>query len=160
LHASQDRFGQGSKVPVIRATATHSKKSHFPFMSQRSQHLLIALTVFLAEILVATTFSHVHFVRSFLSDFLVVILLYHLIKAFLDWSPLSLAVAVFIFSCVVEISQYFHLADALGLPRGSLLSVILGNSFSWGDILMYFLGCVTSCVADSRWIAKPNGQLT
>ena len=128
-------------------------------MSSRPKHLLIALLVFLAEILVATTFSHIQFIRSFLSDFLVVILIYHLIKAFLDLPPVSLALGVFFFSCVVEVSQYFHLADALGLPRGSLLSVLLGNSFSWLDLLMYLLGCVTSYILDSRFLSKPQHQL-
>jgi hypothetical protein len=89
----------------------------------------------------------------------VVILIYHLIKAFLDLPPASLALAVFSFSCVVEISQYFHLADAIGLPRGGLLSVLLGNSFSWLDLLMYLLGCVTSYILDSRFITKPQHRL-
>jgi len=118
-------------------------------MHTKTKHLLIALIAFIAEILVATTFSHVQFIRSFISDFLVVILLYHFVKAFYAVSPLALSIAVFIFSCVIEILQYFHLGDVLGLPRGSLLSVLLGTHFSWGDILMYFLGCLTSYYLDS-----------
>ena len=117
-------------------------------MHVRTKHLLITLVVFSAEILVATIFSQVRFVRSFLSDFLVVILPYHLVKAFRAVAPLSLAIAVFLFSCVVEISQYFHLADALGFRSGSLASILLGTSFSWIDILMYFLGCLTSFGVD------------
>jgi hypothetical protein len=127
-------------------------------MSPRTKHLLIALGVFIAEILVATVFAHVWFIRSFLSDFLVVIFLYHLIKAILEVSSFSLAIAVFVFSCIVETSQYFHLADALGLRRGSLLSILLGTSFSWVDILMYFLGCFTAYVLDSRILSKPQPQ--
>jgi hypothetical protein len=123
-------------------------------MHVRTKHLLIALVVFIAEILVATVFSPVRFVRSCLSDFLVVILLYHLVKAFRPVSPLPLAIAVFLFSCLVEASQYFHLADALGLRRGSLASILLGTSFSWIDILMYFLGCVTSFGVDIFCLRK------
>jgi len=123
-------------------------------MHVRTKHLLIALVVFVAEILVATIFSQVRFVRSFLSDFLVVILLYHLVKAFRAFAPLPLAIAVFLFSCVVEVSQYFHLADALGFPRGSLPNILLGTSFSWIDILMYFLGCLTSFGVDFFYFRK------
>ena len=123
-------------------------------MHVRTKHLSIALVVFIAEILVATIFSEVLFVRSFLSDFLVVILLYHLVKAFRAFAPLPLAIAVFLFSCVVEVSQYFHLADALGFPRGSLPSILLGTSFSWIDILMYFLGCLTSFGVDFFYFRK------
>ena len=122
-------------------------------MRSRNKHLLIALAVFVAEILVATTFSHIRFIRSFLSDYLVVILLYHLIKVFRQIPALPLAVAVFIFACAVEVSQYFHLADAMGLRRGGLLSILLGNSFSWLDILMYFLGCLTCYGFD-----RPRGR--
>ena len=125
-------------------------------MPHQNPHFLIAILVFLAEILVATTFAHISFVRSFMSDFLVVILLYHLVKSVKDIAPWRLATAVFLFSCGVETSQYFHLSDALGLDRKSLLSVLLGNSFSWGDIVMYALGCLTSYVVDSRFLSRPK----
>ena len=123
-------------------------------MHTKTKHLLIALIVFIAEILVATTFSHIRFIRSFISDFLVVIFLYHLVKAFRTVSPLTLSIAVFVFSCVIEILQYFHLGDIFGLPRGSLLSILLGTNFSWIDILMYFLGCLTSYCLDSFYLSK------
>lgn len=123
-------------------------------MHTKTKHLLIALIVFIAEILVATTFSHIRFIRSFISDFLVVIFLYHLVKAFRTVSPLTLSIAVFVFSCVIEILQYFHLGDTLGLPPSSLLSVLLGTNFSWADILMYFLGCLTSYCLDSFLLSK------
>lgn len=128
-------------------------------MRLRTKHLLIALLVFVIEILVATVFADVRFIRSFLSDFLVVILLYHLIKAFRDDEPLALAVAVFAFSCLVEATQYYHLSDALGLRRDSLLSVLMGTSFSWIDIIMYFLGCCTSYIFDSRILSKTTPRI-
>ena len=127
-------------------------------MSIKAKHLLIVILVFIAEILVATTFAHIPFIRSFMSDFLVAILLYHFVKVFMAVSPGRLAVAVFVFSCGVEISQYFHLADALGLPRGSLLSILLGNNFSWGDIAMYGMGCLTSYVMDSRFLSPSKSR--
>ena len=131
------------------------KRSLISFTMQfKITHLLIALVLFVIEILVATTFSQVVFVRSFLGDYLVVMLLYHLVKAFRAISPLPLAVAVFIFSCLVEISQYFHLADALGAPRGGLVSILLGTNFSWTDIVMYLLGCITSYLLDTLLLSK------
>lgn len=128
-------------------------------MQFKVRHLLIVVFVFIAEILVATTFAHISFIRSFISDFLVVMLIYHLIKVVVKVTPWRLAVAVFVFSCGVEISQYFHLTDALGLRRGSLVSVLLGNSFSWGDIVMYALGCATSYAIDSRFLSKSKPPL-
>jgi hypothetical protein len=123
-------------------------------MQTRTKHLIIAAAIFIAEILVATTFSNVEFTRSYLGDFLVVILLYHFVKVFRDVSPSTLATAIFVFACAVEIAQYFHLADVLGLRRGSLFSIIIGTSFSWFDILAYFLGCLTAYFVDTYFFAK------
>lgn len=113
-------------------------------MSRKRQHLLIAVLVFIAEILIATTFAHTGFIRPFLGDYLVVILLYHLFKSFRDIAPLKLAIGVFVFACLVETAQFFQLADVLGFARGSVMSIIIGTSFSWTDIVMYWLGCVTA----------------
>jgi len=125
-------------------------------MSRRTKHLLIALLAFLAEILVATTFARVRWIRSFLSDYLVVILIYHLVKSIRDISPLPLAIAVFLFSCVVETAQFFHLADVLGFHHPSLIRTLIGTSFSWVDILMYLAGCTTSYFVDSFFLSQPK----
>jgi len=129
-------------------------------MQVRAKYLLITIGVFIAEILVATTFSGVVVIRSYLSDYLVVILLFCLVKSFWNVSPLVLSLSIFVFACAIELSQYFHLADALGLPRGSLLSILLGTSFSWIDILMYFLGCLTCYLFSKRDYAAISSQLS
>jgi hypothetical protein len=116
------------------------------------KHLLIVVAIFFAEILVATRFSNIQFVRSYLSDFLVVILVYHFVKVLRDIPPATLAASVFIFACGIEILQYFHLVDVLGLRSGSLLRILIGTSFSWGDILAYFLGCLTAYFIDLHFI--------
>lgn len=123
-------------------------------MPLKLQHLFIAVFVFITEILIATTFAHTGFVRPFLGDYLVVILLYHLVKSARDIPPLKLAVAVFVFACLVETAQYFQLADVLGFPRGSVMSILIGTNFSWTDILMYLLGCVTSYGLDRFLLSK------
>ncbi|HNT76169.1 MAG TPA: DUF2809 domain-containing protein [Anaerolineae bacterium] len=123
-------------------------------MPSKTKHLLIAIALFIVEILIATVFSHIKFVRAYLGDFLVVMLLYHIVKIFYDVAPLTLAALVFSVACGVEVSQYFHLADIWGLPRGSLLSILIGTDFSWIDILMYFLGSLTAYLADSHLIPQ------
>lgn len=125
-------------------------------MPNRTIYLSIVVAVFIAEVLIATTFAHIPFLRSYISDYLVVILLYHFLKLFYDFRPPVLATFVFVVACVVEVSQYFHLADALGVPRGSLLAILLGNSFSWLDIAMYLLGCLTSWGIDATFLRRTN----
>ena len=126
-------------------------------MSPRLVFVSIAAAAFVAEVLIATVFSSLKHVRGSLSDFLVVIFLYFLLKAWRDFAPMPLAAAIFLFACAVEVSQYFHLADALGLPRGSLLSILMGNTFSLGDIAMYFAGTATAYVAD-LWLAQRGSR--
>jgi hypothetical protein len=123
-------------------------------MHTKTKHLMIVFVVFITEILIATVFSQIRFVRAFISDFLVVILLYHFVKAFFEISPLILSISVLIFSCVIEVLQYFHLGNVLGLPHGSLLSVLLGTNFSWIDMLMYLLGCLSSYCLDTLYLSK------
>ena len=128
-------------------------------MPLRAKHFLIVILVFLAEIMVATTFAHIRWVRSWLSDYLVVILIYHFIKAIREVRPLPLALTVFLFSCLVEMAQYFHLADLLGFHHPNLLRTLLGTTFSWTDILMYLSGCITSYFVDSFVLFQPKPRL-
>ena len=104
-------------------------------------YFIAALALFLVEVLIATTFKDYHFIRAYLGDFLVVILLYCLLKAFFSFENRYLAWGIFMFASLLEVAQYFHLADHLqlsGIPR-----VIVGTSFSFYDILMYAAGCLT-----------------
>lgn len=112
------------------------------------QSLLFALGILVIEILIATRLAHLVFVRSYLGDFLVVVLIYYLVRAFVDVPPLKLAVGVLLFACGVEIIQLLHPADLLGLQPGSFLYILLGNRFSWADILMYLGGCSAAYVLD------------
>ena len=125
-------------------------------MHLRAKYLLITTGLFTAEVLIATIFSHIVFVRSYLGDYLVVILIYYLVKSIRDVSAPILCVGVFLFACGVEILQYFHTADLLGLARGSLLSILIGNRFSWMDILMYLAGCLTCYFSSRLALLKPG----
>ncbi len=49
---------------------------------------LITLGLFIAEVLIATIFSGNQFIRACLGDYLVVILLYCLVKSFCNYSAL------------------------------------------------------------------------
>jgi hypothetical protein len=105
---------------------------------------LIALVVFGMELLIATVFASSPFIRGSVSDFLVVILIFCAILAFIRVPHLPLAGAVLLLAWAVEVAQWFGLADALGFARGSLPSILIGTTFSWEDLLMYTLGCMAA----------------
>jgi len=119
-------------------------------MTIRSKYLGLALILFLLEVLIATRLARIPFLRGSLSDILVVALVYFLVRALRTVQPLPLAIGVFLLACVVEVTQYFHLARALHLPNGSLFTILAGNTFSFMDILMYLIGSVASLAVDTR----------
>mgnify|MGYP000476316867 CR=1 FL=1 len=102
---------------------------------------IAASLLFLGEVLIATKLKDYHFIRAYFGDFLVVILVYCSVLAFWKLEPKRLALGVFIFACLIEIAQFFQLADRLELTGAA--RIMLGTSFSWEDILMYALGCLS-----------------
>jgi hypothetical protein len=123
-------------------------------MTFRSKYLGLALALFLLEVLIATRLAGIPFIRGSLSDILVVALVYFFVQSLRKVKPLPLAIGVFLLACAVEVTQYFHLARALHLPKGSLLTILAGNTFSFMDILMYLIGSVASLAVDT-WLFRP-----
>ncbi len=106
-------------------------------------YFLISLVIFIVEVLIATVFSNIFFVRAYLGDIIVVMLLFTIVKSFfVIKNNHSLILGIFLFSCLVEWAQYFHIAEKMGLRPGSIMYIIVGNSFSWIDIVCYAAGCL------------------
>jgi len=106
------------------------------------KYFIITVLLFLTEVLIATVLKDIFFVRAYLGDVIVVILLYTFIKSFIKIDNQKLIVGIFIFSCMIEFAQYFNIAEKLGFRRGSLMYIVIGNSFSWVDIACYATGCL------------------
>ena len=100
---------------------------------------LIFCSIFAIEIIIAL-FIRDTFIRPFLGDVLVVILIFYFFRSFCDCSPIKLAVGVFLFSNVIETSQYLDLVNILGIDEYEIAHIILGSTFDWLDILAYLLG--------------------
>lgn len=106
------------------------------------KYFLISIFIFLIEVLIATKLKDIFFVRAYLGDVIVVMLLYTLIKSFFRSNNEKLILGILIFSCLLEFAQYFNIAEKLGFRKGSLMYIVIGNSFSWIDILCYAAGCL------------------
>lgn len=116
------------------------------------KYLLLSTVIFLIEVLIATVFKDIVFVRSYLGDVIVVMLIYTLVLAFFKVeNRTKLITGIFIFSVIVEVLQYFKIADVLGLKPGSIAAVVVGNSFSWIDILCYAAGCTVIFLITKFW---------
>jgi hypothetical protein len=99
----------------------------------------LTFLLFLTEVLIAL-YVHDQIIRPYAGDFLIVIFLYCLIKTFLNVPVKPLAISILLFSYLLEASQYFNLIYHLGLNESKIAPLILGNSFSWIDMLAYTLG--------------------
>jgi hypothetical protein len=104
-------------------------------------YFLVALFLLLTEVWIGL-YLHDALIRPYGGDFLVVILLYCIVKSFAVTSTFAAAFCVLLFSYAVEISQYFHMVHLLGLQHSSLAIMLMGNSFSFTDMLVYTLGII------------------
>ncbi len=105
----------------------------------QSKYFILTLLLLLTEVLIAL-FVHDEIVRPYIGDLLVVILLYCLVRSFLNLQITSTAFSVLLFSYLVETLQYFRLVHHLGLDHSKIANIIIGNYFTWVDILAYTLG--------------------
>ncbi len=89
------------------------------------------------------------FIRHYVGDVLVVILIYCFVLSFMKLPVMPTAIGVLVFAYGIEILQYFKLVDILGLSDSRLASVILGSTFDWMDMVMYTLGIVLVLLAEN-----------
>ena len=109
-------------------------------MKIRISYAIAALALFGIEVCIAL-FARDDFVRPFVGDVLVVILIHCAVRILSPAKPRLLAVYVFAFACLVEFTQYVQLLNLLGLGHIAWLRIAVGGTFDWGDVLCYAVGC-------------------
>ena len=97
--------------------------------------------LFITELLIAL-FFHDDFIRPYVGDVLVVVLIYTFIRVFLPEGVRLLPLYIFLFAAGVEVLQYFRIAEVLGLSDNRVLSVVIGSVFDVKDIVCYGVGCL------------------
>lgn len=113
------------------------------------------------EVLIAL-FVRDGFVRPFLGDVLVVLLLYCLVRTIWRRVPRLLPLWLFLFAAMVEVSQALHLVQRLGLENYPLLRTVLGSTFDPLDLVCYGAGAVLlfvwQAVETRRSSQSPSGE--
>ena len=104
----------------------------------RLSYFLWFLFLFAIEVLIALFTDN--WIRAYFGDFLVVILLYCFIVSFVNTNKNIVLIGVLLFSYLVEILQYYKFVEVIGLQNYPIANTLIGNSFSWIDMLMYTLG--------------------
>ncbi len=106
----------------------------------RITYAILSFILLLTEVFIAL-FVNDDFIRPFLGDILVVILLCCLVRVFKPHGIRLLPLYVFLFAVCVEVAQYFDYVKLLGLEGNKFFSVLMGRSFSVYDLICYAYGC-------------------
>ncbi|MEX8549147.1 MAG: DUF2809 domain-containing protein [Mucilaginibacter sp.] len=99
---------------------------------------------------------HDALIRPYGGDFLVVILLYCLIKSFSNLRVWTAAIGVLLFSYLVETLQFFHIVNLLGFEKSRIACIIIGTSFTWSDLVAYTLGILVVLAAEGMFNERVN----
>ena len=114
---------------------------------ERLFYALLFGGVFVVEVLIALFVSD-NFVRPYVGDVLVTVLLCAFVRIFFPDSIKLLPLYIFLFAAAVEVAQFFDIVKLLGLEKISFLSVIIGRTFSFADIICYAVGCALFFIAE------------
>ena len=116
------------------------------------KYFIVFLILLLVEFIIAQTKG---FIRNTMGDFLVVILLFYLLKSFFKITTMQAAISVLVFSFVVELLQLTSFLEVIGLHNNRWAKIIFGATFSVGDLIAYTLG-ITTVVLVEKWLAKKS----
>lgn len=95
----------------------------------------------LVEIFIAL-FVKDNFIRPYVGDILVIIVLYTLIRGFVGKRIRFLPIYLFLFGVLVEFLQYINIVKILNLHNSKFFRILIGTSFDIKDIVCYLIGTI------------------
>ena len=101
---------------------------------------IMFLAILVTEVCIAL-FVDDSFVRPYVGDMLVTVLICCFLRVFIPNKVRLLPLFVFVFAALVEIGQYFDFVKLLGLGDNKFFSVLLCRHFDVRDIICYAVGC-------------------
>lgn len=110
-------------------------------LKRRIGYAAAMVLLIITEVLIAL-YVHDDFIRPYVGDVLVVIVVYCAVRIFIPVKCKLLPLYVFIFAGGVELLQYFDLVGKLGLDNNVFLRTLLGSVFDVKDIACYAVGCI------------------
>ncbi|RCH55826.1 DUF2809 domain-containing protein [Mucilaginibacter hurinus] len=110
-------------------------------------YFLLFILLLVTEAIIAL-FLNDGFIRPYAGDFLVVMLMYCFAKSFAATPLLPTAIGVLLLAYLIELSQFFHLARLLGVQHSTIAQLLIGQAFSWIDMVAYTLGVITIIIIE------------
>lgn len=120
---------------------------------KRIAYAICFAILFVTEVLIAL-FVNDNFIRPYMGDVLVTVLICCFIRIFFPDKLKSLPVWVFLFATAVEVGQYFDFVSLLGLGDMRFFRILLGTTFSFADLICYAVGCAVFFISEKILYSK------
>lgn len=121
----------------------------------RITYIIIFVLLFAIEVSIAL-FVHDGFVRPFIGDVLVVMLVCAFLRIFIPEKIMLMPVFATLFAVIIEALQYFDFVKLLGLENNPVISTALGRTFDIRDIICYIIGGAIFFAAETVLRRKSN----
>lgn len=135
---------------LSRISNTTLTNSMLPF---NKNYFGFAVLIFCIEVLIAL-FVKDQFVRPYLGDVLVVMLMYCFFKSFIKLPVLTVAILVLVIAFGIEFLQFLNIVQMLHLEQSKIARTVLGTSFSWIDLLTYCIGIAIVLLVEKYGLKK------
>ena len=120
-------------------------------MKKRILYAVASLFLLLIEVIIAL-YVHDDFIRPYVGDMLVVIVIYTFIRIIVPEKCKIIPLLIFIFAAGVELLQLANIVEILGVEDNKFLKILIGSVFDIKDIVCYAVGCVILCMYE--WIRE------
>ena len=117
-------------------------------MKKRLLYACITVVLLVVEVLIAL-FVHDNFIRPYIGDVLVTVLICAFLRIFIPRGIKLLPLYVFVFAVGVEVLQYFNIVERLGLADNRFFSILIGSVFDVKDIVCYGVGCLVFFIVEN-----------
>jgi len=124
----------------------------------RPTYALATIALLGIEIAIAR-FVHDSIVRPYIGDSLAVMLVYLALRAVTPLRVVPAVATAFAIACAIEVGQYFHLVDLLGLGSSRVARIVLGTTFGLTDFVAYAGGAVCVLAVEAvrkKWRHLPH----
>lgn len=119
-----------------------------PATKRRLGYLAGTALLLITEVLIAL-YVRDGFVRPYLGDVLVVVLLYSIARTLFPTGMRLLPLYLLLLAAAVEIAQHLDILSLLGIGADSVLRIVFGSVFSWTDMLCYLVGAIICAGVDA-----------
>ena len=118
-------------------------------MKKRILFAVATLFLLLIEVIIAL-YVHDDFIRPYVGDVLVVIVIYTFIRIIVPEKCKLIPLFLFVFAAGVELLQLANIVEILGVADNKFLKILIGSVFDIKDIVCYAVGCVILCMYE--WV--------